>query len=131
MRSKENKMSKLMQITRSPIRILCKARDFYVKGMLDFADSGKVGYVSAGGGAGAPHFPKNFTVNSSKTMNDEELKHLQQLVSREQGDLCGMKRSYSVAVGKLGRIDEDRPCSFREDDNGRVANLYPRSKSCC
>jgi hypothetical protein len=26
-------------------------------------------------------------------------------------------RSYSVGVGKIGRIDEDRPCSFREDDN--------------
>ncbi|KDP44535.1 hypothetical protein JCGZ_16368 [Jatropha curcas] len=128
MRGKANKKSKLMQITRAPIRILCKARDLYVKGMLDFADSGKVGYGSTG--SGGLHLPKSFSVNSSSTaMKDEELKQLVQLFSCKQGDLCGMGRSYSVGVGKIGRIDEDRTCSFREDDNDGMDSSYLRNRS--
>ncbi|KDP44540.1 hypothetical protein JCGZ_16373 [Jatropha curcas] len=129
MKRKANKISKLMQITRAPIRILCKARDFYVNGMLDLSNSGKVGYGSAGSGAGAPHLPRSFSVNSSKAMNDEEFKQLLQLFSCEKDDFCGMKRSYTVRVGKIGRIDEDKPCSFREDDNEGAASLYPKSRS--
>ncbi|ESR36011.1 hypothetical protein CICLE_v10029735mg [Citrus x clementina] len=34
-----------------------------------------------------------------------------------------MRKSYSVGVGKIGRIDEDKACSFEEN------LLYPRSKS--
>ncbi len=49
-RSKANKVSKLVQMTRAPIRVMCKARDFYVKSMLKFAGSGKVGYAGIGGG---------------------------------------------------------------------------------
>ncbi|KDP44537.1 hypothetical protein JCGZ_16370 [Jatropha curcas] len=123
----KSKANKFMQIARAPIRILCKARDFYVKGMLDLSNSGKVGYGTAG--SGASQLPKSFSVNSSKAMNDEEFKQLLQLFSCKQDDFCGMKRSYTVRVGKIGRIDEDRPCSFREDDNDGVVSLYPRSRS--
>ncbi|KAJ9159372.1 hypothetical protein P3X46_024881 [Hevea brasiliensis] len=146
-RSKANKVSKLVQMTRAPIRVMCKARDFYVKSMLKFAGSGKVGYGGIGGGTA--QLPKSFSVNSSRAVDDdEEFKKLLRLLSAKgiselesylhcrEGDgrsysqgSNGMKRSYSVGVGKIGRIDEDRACSFREDDNDAKANLYPRSRS--
>ncbi|KAF2320820.1 hypothetical protein GH714_031036 [Hevea brasiliensis] len=142
MRSKANKLSKLVQITRAPIRVVCKARDFYVKSMLNFA-----GYGGIGGGTA--QLPKSFSVNSSRAVDDdEEFKKLLRLLSAKgisevetylhcrQDDgrsyskgSSGMKRSYSVGVGKIGRIDEDRACSFREDDNDAQANLYLRSRS--
>ncbi|KAJ9159377.1 hypothetical protein P3X46_024886 [Hevea brasiliensis] len=132
MRSKANKLSKLVQITRAPIRVVCKARDFYVKSMLNFAGSGKAGYGGIGGGTA--QLPKSFSVNSSRAVDDdEEFKKLLRLLSAKgisqvetylhcrQDDgrsyskgSSGMKSSYSVGVGKIGRIDEDRACSFRE-----------------
>lgn len=139
-----------MQITRAPIRVLCKARDLYVKSMLNFAGSGRVGHGSIGGGTA--QLPKSFSVNSSRAVvDDKEFKKLLRLVSakgisdvetylrcrggdrRSYGiESSGMRRSYSVGVGKIGRIDEDRACSFREEDDDEddaEADLYPRSGS--
>ncbi|XWS68147.1 hypothetical protein CRYUN_Cryun04dG0066300 [Craigia yunnanensis] len=156
MRSKDckaNKQSKLMKITCSPIRILSKIKDLYVKSILDC--SGRVGY---GGGIdyhtppAASHLPKSFSVNSSKASDDEESRKLLRAASKrgidskveqkmQQQQSCkkhanvgsggnmGM-RSYSVGIGKIGRIDEDKPCSFEEDEVDAMAVLlYPRSRS--
>ncbi|XP_021625031.1 uncharacterized protein LOC110624229 [Manihot esculenta] len=144
MRSKANK---LVQISRVPIRVLCKARDYYVKRMLNFAGSGRVGYGSIGGATA--QLPRSFSVNSSRAVDDEEFKELLRLLSakgirdvetflrcrgndrRSYSKGCsGMRRSYSVGVGKMGRIDEDKACSFREDDEEDVeAHLILRSRS--
>ncbi|KAF2320815.1 hypothetical protein GH714_031016 [Hevea brasiliensis] len=105
------------------------------------ANKCKVGYGGIGGGTA--QLPKSFSVNSSRAVDDdEEFKKLQRLLSAKgisevetylhcrQGDgrsysegSSWLKRSYSVGVGKIGRIDEDRACSFREDDNDAQANL--------
>ncbi|XP_025013659.2 uncharacterized protein LOC112535315 [Ricinus communis] len=146
MRSKPNKLSKLVQITKAPIRILCKARDFYVKGILGFANSGNVGCGSIGGGA--TDLPKSYSVNSLRDVDDEEFKKLLRLLSEkgtetesymqssEQGDwrscsrkASAMRRNYSVGVGKIGRIDEGRACSFREEEDDVNGNSYSRSRS--
>ncbi|KAF2320819.1 hypothetical protein GH714_031034 [Hevea brasiliensis] len=68
-----------MQICRAPIRVLCKAKDFYVKSMLEFAGSGRVGYGSIGGAA--VQLPKSFSVNSSRAVEDQEFKEHLQLLS--------------------------------------------------
>ena len=149
MRSKANMLSKLLQITKTPIRIFCKARDFYVKNMLDFANSGKVGCGSIGGGVA--NLPKSYSVNSSSTReaDDVEFRQLLRLLSKKgsemesymqyckQGDhrrscsreSSAMRRSYSVGLGKIGKIDEDRACSFREDEEDANEYLYNRSRS--
>ncbi|CAK7330217.1 unnamed protein product [Dovyalis caffra] len=39
-------------------------------------------------------------------------------------------RSYSVGIGKIGKIDEEKPCSFREDgDEDNKVDVCPRSRS--
>ncbi|WCJ18029.1 hypothetical protein M5689_000411 [Euphorbia peplus] len=137
MRSKANKIAKL---TKASIKILCKARDVYVKGLLGFSG---VGNGSTGIGGGIARLPKSFSVNSSMEVDEEELRRLLRLKSQKESetrsftrkdvelystDCNGMKRSYSVGLGKIGKIEEDRACSFREDVID-VNNLYPRSKS--
>ena len=150
---KANKQSKLMKIICLPIRILSKAKDLYIKSIEDCA--GRVGY---GGGVvfptppAASRLPKSFGVNSSKASDDEELRKLLRAASKRgidrkveqkmqpqqsrkkhanvgSGGNMGM-RSYSVGIGKIGRIDEDEPCTFEEDEVDAMADLlYPRSGS--
>nr|TKS10543.1 hypothetical protein D5086_0000082190 [Populus alba] len=39
-------------------------------------------------------------------------------------------RSYSVGIGKIGKIDEEKPCSFREDGGDNInVDVCPRSRS--
>ncbi|XP_007042679.2 PREDICTED: uncharacterized protein LOC18608112 [Theobroma cacao] len=140
---KAKKQSKLMKIVCSPIRLLSKARAFYVKNIEECA-----GGVGRGGGVVCPAPPaasrlhKSFSVNSSKASDDEEFRQLLRAASKRGIDSkvqsSGMKRttagsggmgmrSYSVGIGKIGRIDEDKPCSFEEEEID--AMLYPRSRS--
>ncbi|GLT47394.1 hypothetical protein SLA2020_210960 [Shorea laevis] len=139
MRSKGNKQSKLMKIILAPIKVLSKARDFYMKGMDDCASRLGNGGVMGGPGLHVSQLPKSFSVKSSRSSDgDEELRELLRSASkrameckarqetknvRESAGMQGM-RSYSVGIGKIGRIDEDKPCSFEEDV------VYPRSRSC-
>lgn len=53
-------------------------------------------------------------------------------VRRNIGSMSnGMEmRSYSVGIGKIGKIDEEKPCSFREDDGDNInVDVCPRSRS--
>ncbi|KAJ0076479.1 hypothetical protein Patl1_36246 [Pistacia atlantica] len=114
-----------------PRKILHKARDFYVKSMEDCAS--KVGY---GGVVGCPtaqvsRLPRSFSVNYSKSRNNEKFREFLAAMSKKMGtemdkmeNYGAVKRCYtSVGLGKIGRIDEDRPCYFEED------MLYARSRS--
>ncbi|XP_048231956.1 uncharacterized protein LOC125370455 [Ricinus communis] len=147
--NKANKQSKfIFQIIFAPIKILSKARDFYMKSMQDCA--GKIGYgaVTFGGPAVSEsvYLPKSFSVSytQSGSCNNEELR---QLLRRRRSVIqssnmhiaqrevrvttmvsCDEGRSYSVGLGRIGRIDEDRPCSFKEGDD-KDADLYLRSRS--
>ncbi|WCJ18028.1 hypothetical protein M5689_000410 [Euphorbia peplus] len=135
MRSKANKITKL---TKASVKILCKARDVYIKGMLGFSRGVNAGYGSAGIGGGVARLPRSYSVNSSIEVDEEELRRLLRLKSQKESEMKmqhnqqyesrGMKRSYSVGLGKIGKIEEDRACSFREDV-ADANNLYPRSKS--
>jgi hypothetical protein len=53
-------------------------------------------------------------------------------VRRNIGSMSnGMEmRSYSVGIGKIGKIDEEKPCSFKEDDGDNInVDVCPRSRS--
>lgn len=151
-RQANKKQSKFMYIVSSPVRILKKATEFYMRSMEDCA--GRVGYGGVMGGPAAQvsRLPKSFSVNYSQGSDDEDLRQLLRTVSKknveneESSDMHqrqqqevrvrqsnmganGMGRSCSVGLGKIGRIDEDMPCSFEEDEVNVKADLYPRSRT--
>lgn len=154
-RGKAKRHGKLMHFILSPVRILKKAAEFYVKSMDECA--GRVGYGGAVGyhAVNVTHLPKSFSVNSSKGSDDEDVGQISRTVSKKSLEKKVMSfdmqrqheirmsnmgagtetengmgiRSYSVGLGKIGRIDEDRPCCFDEDGVIIKADLYPRSRS--
>lgn len=144
-----SKQSKIKYVMSAPLRIMSKARNFYMRSMEDLA-----GRVGQGGGVGGPAaaqittLPKSFSVNSSKVSNDDEdFRELVRAVSRRRGldmtgfesqngygsssgsnNVYGVERSQSVGLGKIGRIDENMAANEFEED--RLADLaYPRSRS--
>ncbi|KAE8707599.1 Detected protein of unknown function [Hibiscus syriacus] len=101
--------------------------------------------------------PKSFSVGSSTANDGEEFRQLlrsaskhgvdhkveQKTQQQQQQQQSGVNqrtmgssasrvmgtRSYSVGIGKIGRIDEDRPCSFEEDVIDAMADLMcPQSR---
>lgn len=139
MKSKGKKKTKFMQIMSSPVVLLSKARDSYINSF-----NGCVNDVGRGGAvvclvSHVSHMPKNFSCGSFKSRGDEKLTEMlreatcKRITGSEAGlnlqrqteviEATAMGKSYSVGVGKIGRIDEDKPCSFEEN------LLYPRSKS--
>ncbi|KAK2664823.1 hypothetical protein Ddye_003397 [Dipteronia dyeriana] len=131
----DQKQSKLKYFVEKHKKILHKGRDFYVKSMEDCASK-----LAFGGVMGCPtaqalfRLPaKNFSAGFSKS-NDEKFRQLLEAVTKKleiQMDLNEreqdfrwpdakesgvMKRSYtSTGLGKIGRIDEDKPCYFADD----------------
>ena len=139
MKSKEKKKTTFMQLISSPVLLLRNARDSYINSFNGCAND-----VGRGGAVVCPvphvsHVPKNFSYCSSRSRDDEKLREMvrqatcKRIIGREVGlnlqpqteviEATTMRKSYSVGVGKIGRIDEDKPCSFEEN------LLYPRSKS--
>ncbi|KAM1650713.1 hypothetical protein EV1_003319 [Malus domestica] len=104
-----------------------------------------------------PHLPRSFSGNSSSSNSDEDLRqvlrtelskgssaerennkaasvessdvHRRPIVIQPTDTMNGMgMRGYSVGL-KMGRIDDETACSFREDEVDVKAVLYPRSRS--
>ncbi|KAJ0076896.1 hypothetical protein Patl1_36262 [Pistacia atlantica] len=134
--------SKLRHCMEKPRKILHKARDFYVKSMEDCASKGGYGGVVGCPTAQVSRLPRSFSVNYSKSRNNEKFREFLAAMSKKMGtemdlnareeelrqqkmeNYGAVKRCYtSVGLGKIGRIDEDRPCYFEED------MLYARSRS--
>ncbi|ESR36005.1 hypothetical protein CICLE_v10029661mg [Citrus x clementina] len=85
------------------------------------------------GAAPSTRLPKSYSVNSTRAWDDEEdfsqlLRAASTKIMEGKVQLNGMARSYSVNVGKIGIIEEDRPCAFVEDAV-KADLLYPRSRS--
>ncbi|KAK9176590.1 hypothetical protein WN944_028607 [Citrus x changshan-huyou] len=95
----------LRKIFKTPIKVLRKARDFYLKGMENLA---------------APAFfsLKSCSVNYMRACDNEVLRQLLCVASTEimEGEVQpnGMATYYIFSVGKIGRIEENKPCSFRK-----------------
>ncbi|XP_020095938.1 uncharacterized protein LOC109715372 [Ananas comosus] len=103
---------------RAPLRVLCRARDLYVRSMAECA--GHVQYEGAAFGFPAyGEVPRSFSLRSDGGgSGEEDLRELIRAASTAQGRraaLGGVERSQSVAVG---RIDEGSSL------------LFPRSRSC-
>lgn len=146
--------NRFMGIITIPIRVLTKARDFYIQSLTDC--SGKIGYGANSTVGFSGPLPRSFSVNSSRSDDGEDFAELlrvastkslgnriaqmdtfsrQQLVMKLQpvmhgmGGSKGVPRSCSVGMGK---IDEDKACDFGECkvvDPCKKGVLYPRSKS--
>ncbi|XP_058218236.1 uncharacterized protein LOC131329172 [Rhododendron vialii] len=150
---KANNQNRFIRLITLPVRVLTKARDFYVKSMIDCTASANYGSNAMGVGSGlASSLPKSFSGNSSRSSNDgDDLRELIRAASarglgststgRAEMDLYlqhQMRRRSTAAatvvprscsVG-MGRIDEDGPCDFEEESFGGGAELvYPRSRS--
>lgn len=158
MKAKGSQQNLFVRIIISPYRALCKARDFYVRSMLDCANSNAVGLHGASQG---PSLPRSFSAVSSRSLEDNEdyrelvraasarsisgSADLDAYIKLEKRARAGPRalppRSVSVA---MGRIDEERPSSFFvEDSASKIGNVndgvvgkkknhelrYPRSKS--
>ncbi|KAA8528447.1 hypothetical protein F0562_035802 [Nyssa sinensis] len=143
MRTKASNQNKFLRILTIPIRVLSKARDFYVRSMTDCAERVSYGNVMGGPAGQLSSLPKSFSVSSSRSDDGEDLRELiratstRSLGNRVELDLYmkqQVKQSPAVvprscSVG-MGRIDEDRPCDFGEDNvNVKAELLYPRSRS--
>ncbi|KAL5706700.1 hypothetical protein ACHQM5_024833 [Ranunculus cassubicifolius] len=134
--------SKFTKCIKAPFRVLCKARDFYVRSLTDCS-----GQMSYGGAVGqGNNLPRSYSVTSSTRSNDDE--DLRELIreasqkglvaqlemeirkQRQQQPTFTNKLPRSFTVG-IGRIDEDKVYDF-EDEYTVVSKpelLYPRSKS--
>uniref|UniRef100_A0A5B7BAM2 Uncharacterized protein n=1 Tax=Davidia involucrata TaxID=16924 RepID=A0A5B7BAM2_DAVIN len=149
MRTKgSNQSNRFMRIITIPIRVLSKAKDFYVRSMTDCAERVSYGNVMGGPAGGqVSSLPKSFSVNSSRSNDSDELirttsarrssmginrveldLYMQQQMRQQQSTVVVVPRSCSVG---MGRIDEDRPCDFGEDNHVHVKPdlFYPRSRS--
>ncbi|GAV56608.1 hypothetical protein CFOL_v3_00150 [Cephalotus follicularis] len=153
MKSKAQNQSKFMRFITLPLKVLSKARDFYVRSLTDCSDRVSYGGNSMGLPTGqASAFPKSLSVSSSRSNGVEDYRELIRAASvrslghrnevdmflqqqmRQQSSMVGSRGlPKSCSVG-MGRIDEDRPSDFGQDGaNGGVKAadlLYPRSRSC-
>lgn len=153
---KQNKFMYFMRIVTLPIRVLGKARDFYMKTMFDCA--GRISEGSVVVGYSAPPqvscLPRNFSGSSLKEGRDvEDLREFIRVMSMRNNNNNGINvmtdiggrgdvewrkqaveggvgrvgRCYSVGVGRIGRIDEELPCDFEEVDVKK--DVFSRCKS--
>lgn len=147
MKAKAKKQSNLIRFLTAPIKILNRFTEFYMNSMFHCARRiGENTVVNCGVAPQVPQqLPRNFSVSSSQDSKQEEefreliravstklaeakveIKTVDQLKKPSMGPTNVVeKRSYSVGIGRIGRIDEEMPCDFKEAD----ANAYPRSKS--
>ncbi|KAL5788033.1 hypothetical protein ACOSP7_004982 [Xanthoceras sorbifolium] len=136
--NRTKKQSKFKQIISAPIKVLCKVRDFYMMGIDDCT-----GKASCSGVVGCPMIqvaplPKSLKASDDDD-DDQELPWnlfsgaASRTVKVDDGakaiEISRTVRSYSVGVGKIGRIDENMPCTFEEEEGLNTDLLNPRSTS--
>ncbi|KAL3655087.1 hypothetical protein CASFOL_000873 [Castilleja foliolosa] len=155
MKTKTGQPNKFIRIITTPFRALRKAKDFYVRSMMDCGNRNIIGLQ---GTSHTPGLPRSFSASSSRSSNtdDEDYRELvraasarcignridldayiRQEMKMKSGSRPGLRAmpGRSISVG-MGRIDEDRPCCYFGEDhfivNGNkvITDLkYPRSKS--
>ncbi|KAM7250872.1 hypothetical protein ACFE04_022755 [Oxalis oulophora] len=130
-----NKDTKLViiKIVTTPIRILVKARDMYVKSMNGISSRA---YTSSMG-FGPDNLPRSFNVNSVRPVSTSDHDDFSELVrvASVKKDLLGQQQNMPTKVPRsrtvaFGRIDEDEEYDFSIDDNVNSSTMfYPRSRS--
>ncbi|KAG6484354.1 uncharacterized protein LOC122011383 [Zingiber officinale] len=130
--SPSQKKNRVLQYVKAPLRVLCRARDFYVRSMTSCAGRIEVegGAYSMGYPMASGPLPRNFSVASGRSgASEEDLQDLIRTASlrraRSQGSTAAaVPRSQSVAVA---RIDEDKECEFGDENPGGEIVLRSRS----
>ncbi|CAM8936552.1 unnamed protein product [Rhodiola kirilowii] len=116
---KSNKFVRLMKL---PIRALSRARDYYVRRMVDCGQVSR--YPGSHGPSGGHGFSRSFSVASSAVSDDHRSEDFKELVraASVRTLASGVKverrvaRSASVGVG-MGRIDEEKAFEDSDDDD--------------
>ncbi|KAK8973874.1 hypothetical protein V6N11_013031 [Hibiscus sabdariffa] len=144
MSKKVSRESKLSRYVKAPIRILMKARDLYIKSMTEYSERISFGTVMGCSTGQVNGLSRCYSVGTTKSRNgDDDLRELiraastRSLRNKARLDLHGKQpgRRYPTTganqgVG-IGRIDEDKPCEFEDEDHIKVkAGVFPRSRSC-
>ncbi|KAG8385198.1 hypothetical protein BUALT_Bualt03G0016900 [Buddleja alternifolia] len=146
----KQQQSRFRHCVSAPKRFLRRARDFYVDSMVSF--DGKVSTANVMACPVASHLPNKFgqfSSTSTKLDDDELLKERYKLISKKynwsstefdkinglnersqkgSSGYSGIDRSYSVALGKIGTIDEEEPCDFHEHVDMK-SEMFMRSRS--
>ncbi|CAA2968408.1 uncharacterized protein LOC111386524 [Olea europaea var. sylvestris] len=133
MKSKVSGQNSFLRVITIPYRVLCKARDFYVRSITDCSVMANYRPTNMRG------LSKSYSVRSSLSSESEDFRELVRASSNRRTDLdlelylqqqkkVGMPRSSSVAMGS---IDEDRPCCYfgEMNVNSKREYKYPRSRS--
>ncbi|KAL2537227.1 uncharacterized protein Fot_18618 [Forsythia ovata] len=139
-RNKEKKQNKFIHFMTAPIRILIKAREFYMNTMFDCAkridqtcvvqpqlhrDLSGVGLFKEGDNGDVMEIIRRASArNGGGVRVDVDGKGNLLL---KPPSVEAAERSYSVGVGRIGRIDEEAPCDFKESDVNKY--LYRRCAS--
>ncbi|XP_022765949.1 uncharacterized protein LOC111310821 [Durio zibethinus] len=148
MRSKGHGQNKFVRFITVPFRALGKARDLYVRSLTSCASSVSFGQGSGDYTGQYSGLPRSFSASSAISNDNEDLRELIRAASvrslgheneiemflqeqLRQMRSKGLPKSCSVG---MGRIDEDKPCEFEENEAAVVEKkkqdfLYPRSKS--
>ncbi|KEH44008.1 hypothetical protein MtrunA17_Chr1g0206971 [Medicago truncatula] len=107
MTKKTAKESKLKHFILGPVRILKKARQFYMKSVIECAGGYGVGAANH-----IPYLPKPNNINTNGGNH---------IASRQKQSNLGYKSN--TEVKKMGKIDEDQPCHFESNQIGFKTNL--------
>lgn len=134
------KESRLRKIVKVPIRLLSKARDFYVRGMNEY--NNHFALADAAMGCPAPTtvvLPRSFSTRSAESSAAaDDYRELVRAVSvKTYGVVLDIPAASPVRAAqtvvprsrsvRIGRIDEDKPCDFKGDIEARP--LIARSRS--
>ncbi|XP_038884662.1 uncharacterized protein LOC120075388 [Benincasa hispida] len=130
--------SKFIRFVTLPIRALGKAKDFYVRSIMDCAPRVSHGYPSGQ----LPVLPKSYSSRSCRSNETDDFRELVKAASVRSLDIKdidadilypqrlkqskGLPKSCSVG---MGRIDEDTACEFEDGVEDKADLVYPRSKS--
>ncbi|KAF9668431.1 hypothetical protein SADUNF_Sadunf14G0002900 [Salix dunnii] len=148
---KSRKESTLKKILKAPLRVLARAMDFYVKGMAEYSDQVCVMSCPTGN---FNSMPRSYSVSSTNPnhLNDDHGELLRAASTRSNLGSRNKKINVDVPAGQqyshkktaprvgdnmprshsappIGRIDEESPCDFDEEDVKVKSSVCPRSKS--
>ncbi|THU48104.1 hypothetical protein C4D60_Mb09t22700 [Musa balbisiana] len=125
--------SRLGRCMKAPLRMLCRARDMYVRGLNVFAD-----HMQHGAAVAYPAMAStNYSFPTARaSAGDDDLRELIRAASLARARTLP-RRAAAPAVRKsqslaIGRIDEDKPCLSFDDDVevGSSLAFARRSRSC-
>lgn len=138
MRTKAHNQSKFMRFVTLPIRALGKAKDFYVRSIMDCAPRVTYGYPSGQ----LPVLPRSYSAQSCRSNETDDFRELVKAASVRSLDikdidadiLCPQRLRQSKKLLKsssvgMGRIDEESACEFEDGVEEKADLVYPRSKS--